>query len=229
MEGVYASAIAEPTRDPFHAWRIAALLADTGKPEAALRVRAGLVEHFRAQGDRARLQAALGGQALILKARGDLAGAMALHKEEERICRELGDKDGLSISLGNQALILQTRGDLESAMALYKEQERICRELGNKNSLSILFGNQANILFDRGDMAGAMALHKEEERICRELGNPETLSRSLANQALLLSLFPGLRSEARHLADEALDIAVHHGYQQLVPGIQHIRGLISKD
>jgi hypothetical protein len=31
---------------------------------------------------------------------------MRLHKEEERICRELGNKDGLSISLINQAAIL---------------------------------------------------------------------------------------------------------------------------
>ena len=52
------------------------------------------------------LQASLGNQALILQARGDLDGAMALHKEEERICRELGDPAGLAISLINQAIIL---------------------------------------------------------------------------------------------------------------------------
>ena len=31
---------------------------------------------------------------------------MALHKEEERICRQLGNLDGLQASLGNQAIIL---------------------------------------------------------------------------------------------------------------------------
>ena len=40
-------------------------------------------------------QACLGNQAVILHTRGDLDGAMARHKEEERICRELGNKDGL--------------------------------------------------------------------------------------------------------------------------------------
>ena len=37
--------------------------------------------------------ACLGNQALILQDRGDLDGAMALQKEQERICRELGNKD----------------------------------------------------------------------------------------------------------------------------------------
>ncbi|PIU45276.1 MAG: hypothetical protein COS95_04645 [Ignavibacteriales bacterium CG07_land_8_20_14_0_80_59_12] len=41
------------------------------------------------------------------KDKGDLDGAMKLHKEEEHLCRELGDKDGLAISLISQALFLK--------------------------------------------------------------------------------------------------------------------------
>src|ERR1035438_9306939 len=112
MEQVYAPAILEPTRDDDYAWRIGTLLIDTGRPEAALRVYSRLVEHYRERGDRANLPGALNNQGAILKGRGDLDGAMALHKEEERLCRELGDKDGLQASLGNQANILAVRGDL---------------------------------------------------------------------------------------------------------------------
>ncbi len=186
MEQVYAPVILEPTRDDNHAWRIGSLLNDTGKPEAALCVRARLVEHYREQGDDANLQAALGGQAVILRIRGDLDGAMALHKEEERLCRELGNKDGLQRTLGNQALILYDRGDLDGAMVLHKESECLCRELGNKAGLSRTLGNQALILQDRGDLDGAMALHKEEERLCRELGNKNGLQRALGNQGVIL-------------------------------------------
>ncbi|PWR70429.1 hypothetical protein DK846_14800, partial [Methanospirillum lacunae] len=132
------------------------------------------------------LQISLGNQALILSARGDLDGAMKLHKEQERICRDLGNVDGLQASLGNQALILSARGDLDGAMKLHKEKERICRDLGNVDSLQISLGNQANILYVRGDLDGAMKLHKEEERICRNLGNVDSLQRSLGNQALIL-------------------------------------------
>jgi len=124
--------------------------------------------------------------AFTLDITGHLDSAMAIYKEEERICRELGNVYGLQISLGNQATILYTRGDLDAAMKLYVEQERICRNLGNINDLSISLGNQALILKARGDLDGAMALHKEEERICRELGNVDGIQASLGNQALIL-------------------------------------------
>jgi tetratricopeptide (TPR) repeat protein len=215
MERVYESVMQNPTRDAYHAWRIGMLLADTGKPEAALRLRAGLVDHYRARGDRASLQGALGNQALILKARGDLDGAMALHKEEERICRELGNKDGLQFSLGNQAAILYVRGDLDGAMALNKEVERICRELGNKDVLQRTLGSQAGILYARGDLDGAMALYKDQERICRELGNKDGLQESLGNQALILY--------ARDDLDGAM--ALHKGKERICRELGNKDGL----
>ena len=163
MEQVYAVVIKQPTRDSYHASRIGALLADTGKLEAASRVRACLLEHYREHGDRARLQGALGAQALILYARGDLDGAMALHQEQEQLCRELHNNNGLQVTLGNQALILFTRGDLDGATALHQEEERLCRELGDKKGLARALSNRALILYARGDLDGAMALHKEAE------------------------------------------------------------------
>jgi tetratricopeptide (TPR) repeat protein len=117
---------------------------------------------------------------------GNLDRAMALHKENEQICRQSGDLDGLQRTLGNQALILRDRGDLDGAMALLKEQERICRRLGNLDGLQRSLANQAVILRDRGDMDGAMALLKENEHTWRELGNLDGLSVSLGNQALIL-------------------------------------------
>ena len=187
MEQVYAAVIEQPAHNPDHAWRVGQLLDDTGKPEAALRVRGALVEHYRKRGDLGKLQGALNNQALILKARGDLDGAMALHKEVERLCRELDNKLVLSISLGNQALILKARGNLDGAMALHKEVERLCRELGNKDGLLGSLNNQAVMLYDRGDLDGAMALHKEVERLCRELGNKAWLQVSVLNQANILA------------------------------------------
>ena len=96
---------------------------------------------------------------------------MALHKEQERICRELGNKAGLQASLGNQALILKARGDLEGAMALHKEQERICRELGDKAGLAISLINQASILGQKGNQTkDALSLADKAYRLASEYG-----------------------------------------------------------
>jgi tetratricopeptide (TPR) repeat protein len=187
MVDAYRAAVDAPERQQattvFH---VSKLLADTGHPSEALILRQHLTERFRESGDRANLQTSLAGQGVILQARGDLDGAMALYREQERLCRELGDKDGLQTSLAGQGVILRARGDLDGAMALYREQERLCRELGDKDGLQTSLAGQGVILQARGDLDGAMSLHKEKERICRELGSKAGLQASLGNQALIL-------------------------------------------
>ena len=158
----------------------------TSANHVEIRRDAGNFNKFLELGDLDGLQRTVGNQAAVLYARGDLDGAMALWKVQERTCRELGNKDGLQLTLGNQASILKARGELDGAMALHKEEERICRELGNQDGLQRTLGNQANILWDRGDLDGATILHEEEERICRQLGDKAGLSSSIGNQALIL-------------------------------------------
>ncbi|MHA1998186.1 MAG: DUF4062 domain-containing protein, partial [Promethearchaeota archaeon] len=143
---------------------------------------------YSGDGDFTSLQRSLGNQAYILSLQGDLDGAMKLHEEEERICRELGLKEGLQASLGNQANILYLQGDLDGAMAFYKEQESICRELDFIGGVQASLGNQAIVLSSQGDLDGAMTLHEEEERICRELGFTEGIQATLGNQAQILFL-----------------------------------------
>ena len=80
---------------------------------------------------------------------------MALHKEEEQICRDLGNVDGLKISLNNQAIICNANRDFNVAMALLKEQERICREIGNAECLQKSLGKQIEILMFSEDFTNA--------------------------------------------------------------------------
>jgi hypothetical protein len=46
---------------------------------------------------------------------------MALHKEEERICRQLGNPSGLATSLANQARIRAQRSQFREAIALAEQ------------------------------------------------------------------------------------------------------------
>jgi tetratricopeptide (TPR) repeat protein len=157
-----------------------------GRPTDAFEICERRVRAAEARNDRARVQAWLGNQALILQAWGRLEEAMALHKQEEAICRDLGNRAGLQASLGNQALILKAWGRLEEAMALLKQKEAICRDLGNRAGLGRSLGNQALILRRWGRPEEAMDLHKQEEAICRDLGDRAGLQASLGNQALVL-------------------------------------------
>ena len=223
MVQAYCTLIERPEQeeDKNHLLHLSLLLGTTGHPEESLGLSSALVDHFLSAGDSNGLQATLGNQADILRARGDLDGAMALLKKQEHICHRLGNLDGLSTSLGNQANILRAWGDLDGAMPLHKEQERLCRQLGNLDGLSNSLGNQANVLYDRGDLDGAMALLKEDERTCRQLGNPENLAISLINQASTLNAM-GLPREGLPPAEEAHKIATSHGYTALAETIEPI-------
>jgi hypothetical protein len=46
---------------------------------------------------------------------------MALHKEQERICRQLGNPSGLANSLANQASIQAKRSQFRAAIALAEQ------------------------------------------------------------------------------------------------------------
>ena len=127
----YRPVLNAPARHAPYIWRLAMLLADTGHPVEALSLRSYLVEHYRQSGDRANLHAALGNQALILQDRGDLDGAWALHKEKERLCRELGDPNGLATSLANQAVLLaRGRSRPREALPLAEEAHRLATDHG---------------------------------------------------------------------------------------------------
>ena len=73
----------------------------------------------------------MAGQGLILQARGDLDGALTLHKEQERLCRELGNTQGLAISLANQAILLsEGMNRPQEALPLAAEAHRLALDHG---------------------------------------------------------------------------------------------------
>ena len=176
-------------------------------------------------GDRDRLGASYGNQALILQAWNRLEEAFELHKKEEALCLELGNKDSLQISYANQAVILQAWGRLEEAFELRKIQNALCLELGNKEGLQRSYGAQAMILKVWDQPEEAMALLEKQEALCLELGNKNSLMESYGNQAVILR--EGGRLEeamALHEKEEALclelgnknGLQISYGNQALV-------------
>jgi tetratricopeptide (TPR) repeat protein len=201
METVYAPAIRKLNVDPHHAGRIGDLLSAMGRTQAAMRIRSGLVKHFRETADRYSLQAAIGNYATILQLREDLKSALALYREQELLCRELlasiqkkpdleissvEIKEGLQIAVAGQAAILYAQGDLDRAMALYQEQESLCRELGHDKGITSALGGQASILYAHNNLRAALTLLRDYENLCRERGDKYGQAGSLGNQALIV-------------------------------------------
>jgi len=116
-----------------------------------------------------------------------LEEAMGLHKEEERLCRELNYQDGLQVCLGSQALILSVWGRLEEAVELHEEEERICRDLNNPEGLSICLVNQGAIYGKKGEREKQIALLREALAIAREHG---LISLSAEIEAFLKQIDP---------------------------------------
>jgi tetratricopeptide (TPR) repeat protein len=128
-------------------------------------------EICRRLNDPAGLSRSICGQALILKAQGDLEGAMCLLNQQEEICRRLNDPAGLQACLGNQAVILMDQGDLDGAVRLLKQQEEICRRLNDPNGLAISLANQAHLLaFAQVRPCQALPLAEEAYRISTRHG-----------------------------------------------------------
>jgi NACHT domain len=201
METVYSPAIRKLGTNPHHAFRIGELLAAMARPHAALRIFSSLVKHFRNTPDRAGLQAALGGQADILRTREDLDGALKLYQEQERLCRalqasakqepeseadSLAIKEGLQASIAGQAAILYAQSDLDRAMPLYQQQEILCGELGHSLGVAVAVSGQAAILHSRGDMKGALALLHKHESECSARGDRIGQANSLGTRAMIL-------------------------------------------
>ncbi len=132
------------------------------------------------------LQMILGNQANILRQRQRIDQAMTLHKEEERICREIGDTESLQRCLGNQALILRDLGRPREALLILEEQERICREGNYEFGLQLCLGEMGVLYQNEGKYEKALDLLREQEAISRRIHEYEALQRALLNQATIL-------------------------------------------
>ena len=85
------------------------------------------------------------GSALIEAVRQS-AGAMALHKEKVRMCRELGDKAGLARSLMNQALLLVLKmNQSQKALPMADEAYRLAARCGYASLAEQIEGIRAKI------------------------------------------------------------------------------------
>jgi hypothetical protein len=172
-----------------------------------------------------RWEARIGRRAARLQEQGDLQGAMALLKDQERGLRERTDMEGLADSLSNQSALLMMQRDFDGAIAQLKEVDRICREIGYLDGLQLSLEHQSVIHRMRGNLDDAAALLEEQEQVCRQLDDPRSLATCLANRAALIGLSMGRPRDALPLAEEAYELASRHGMEtrKLEPLLERLR------
>lgn len=110
-----------------------------------------------------------GSRAKVETHRGRFADAVALHREEAAIYREVGDRTNVARALGSAAYCLEMLGDREEARALLAESDAICEA-------ARLTGQRANnryalarLLRSAGDIPGALAATDELLALADEL------------------------------------------------------------
>lgn len=101
---------------------------------------------------------ALGSRAMRLQETGDLDGAMALHKQAQRLYRQNRNWNGMAASLKHQAQIAQGRADLDAMLSLHEEAASLYRELGTRDNVVLSLRNEAKTLVERRDVDGVMGL-----------------------------------------------------------------------
>lgn len=101
---------------------------------------------------------------------GNMAEALSLFQEQERIYRRVGDMSGLQSTLNNLACVYRKQGDLDRAMALHKEQENISRENQLPYGIALSLYNQAEILAEEMDhIEDSLPLAREALQIFSQL------------------------------------------------------------
>ncbi len=165
------------------------------------------IELFDRVGDRRSICGCLADLALVLEAKGDLAGALESHHRCQAMSRELGETNALQNSLGNQAAILADTGDIPGAVELLAEQADLCRRASDERSLAQAVLNQG-ILTIRG-------LHRLEDGLilladgCRrclqhQLRPPVEQALAVLRAAAAELLTPILEGSTREWDDRAL-------------------------
>ena len=144
------------------------MLMETGNHSESALIFDIVLLHHKQSGYVQELVQALDCRARLYWLTGEFDDALALLKEEERLCREHGDIAGRAQALNNQALILEEQ-DVKRAATLYSRSAEMNREIGEMEGLASTVCNQARLLADSGETEMALGLLDSVEETAASL------------------------------------------------------------
>jgi predicted ATPase len=150
------------------------------------------LELRRAQGDRAKLGAAVSRIAAIAWRRGDLDRALELHGEALRLFGEVGHQRARMNELHYIGEALRDRGDFDDAQRVLEEVLELARDLGSERQLVNTTHSLADLALDRGHHEQALLRYAESMEVSLRLKDRRSQIYCVAGIA---STLVGLRRE----------------------------------
>lgn len=150
------------------------------------------LELRRAQGDQAKLGAAVSRVAAVAWRRGDLDRALELHGEALRLFDEVGDRAARMNELHYIGEALRDRGDYDDGQRLLEEAVALARDLGNERQVLNTTHSLGDLALDRGDPEWALVRYAESMEMSLRFGNRRSQIYCVAGIA---SALVGMRRE----------------------------------
>ena len=160
---------------------------------------------YAAAGDRGGESRALRSVGIVLRARGDLAGARRTYEQALAVSRDIGDRGLTAGLLNNIANVLRQEGSIDQAKQSYAAALAIFREIGDQSAVALILNNNAIALRAQGNLQGARANYTEALAIRRTLGEKAGVAATLNNLANVVS-DEGRLAEATTMYEETLAI-----------------------
>jgi predicted ATPase len=123
----------------------------------------------RAQGDRAKLGAAVSRVAWVAWRRGELDRALELHAQALRLFEEVGDQAARMNELHFIGEAYRDRGEYDHAQRLLEEVVALARDLGSERQLNGTTHSLGDLALDRGDPERAVVRYAESMELCLKL------------------------------------------------------------
>jgi tetratricopeptide (TPR) repeat protein len=143
---------------------------------------------MRASGNKPGVVNSLNVQALIQRARGDVATARESFAQTLAAYKALGDESATAVVLSNLAELEFGEGQVEQALRLVGEAIEINLRGKNASSLAGSYNNIAAYRVAAGDLDGAREAAREGLRLARQVQAALFIAGALQHLALILAL-----------------------------------------
>jgi tetratricopeptide (TPR) repeat protein len=124
---------------------------------------------------------AVNNEGILLKLRGDIAGALKLFNESLKIREGNDDPEGQAECLNNIADVYDVQGDPQKALVYFQKCLAIFEKTGNKEGIAYSLNNMGLVYKNTGDHSEAMRCYDKSLELRKQAGDKEGIATSLNN------------------------------------------------